>query len=196
MINWPIPSYVGERYEAPNGKIWEWNGYAWDFVGPGYAVGPTGPEGPSMYDYIEIQPSPEDIRILTSQYYELLSPPDPGKYIDIFRIITESFPGESPETSAYNYASYKTLNFSHNTSGFVSDNIASVYIAGGELWTGNNESYAISVPYSVYNLAINTGEKGLYVAIDDGDNPLNDATKGNHLVTFKIWYKIRDISVI
>ncbi len=45
MINWPVPSYIGEIYTAPNGKSWEWNGYAWDFIGPDYAVGPTGADG-------------------------------------------------------------------------------------------------------------------------------------------------------
>ncbi len=48
MINWPIPSSIGEIYTAPNGKKWEWNGYAWDFIGPGYAVGPTGATGPGV----------------------------------------------------------------------------------------------------------------------------------------------------
>jgi hypothetical protein len=34
MINWPVPSFIGEIYTAPNGKSWKWNGYAWDFIGP------------------------------------------------------------------------------------------------------------------------------------------------------------------
>lgn len=44
-INWPIPSFTGEIYTSPGGGKWEWNGYAWDFIGPGYSLGPTGPTG-------------------------------------------------------------------------------------------------------------------------------------------------------
>lgn len=44
-INWPIPSFIGEIYTSPLGKTWRWNGYAWDFVGPDYAIGPTGATG-------------------------------------------------------------------------------------------------------------------------------------------------------
>lgn len=144
------------------------------------------------YLYAEVQPTPADIRILPSQYYTLLSPPGSGKYLDVVRIISESYPGGSPSTTAYDYSSYKGLYFSHGTSGFVSNYIATVSLSLGDLWTGNNESYAISVPFSTYNTAINTN-KGLYVAIDNGDNPLNNATTGNHLVTFRIWYRIRSI---
>lgn len=50
MINWPVPSFIGEIYTAPSGKSWEWNGYAWDFIGPDYAVGPTGPAGAGVID--------------------------------------------------------------------------------------------------------------------------------------------------
>lgn len=148
----------------------------------------------SGYNYVEIQPSPSDIRVLPGQYYELLPAPGSGKYLDIIRIVTESYPGGSPATTAYNYGAYKTLNFSNATSGFSSNYIATSLLSVGDLWTGNNESYLISVPYSIYNQAIATN-KGLYVAIDNGDNPLNNATTGNHLVTFRIWYKIRDIII-
>lgn len=34
-INWPIPGSIGEQYTSPNGDIWEWNGYAWEFIGSG-----------------------------------------------------------------------------------------------------------------------------------------------------------------
>lgn len=52
MINWPIPSFIGETYTSPNGDVWEWNGNAWigleSFVpGPTGATGATGPSGPS-----------------------------------------------------------------------------------------------------------------------------------------------------
>jgi hypothetical protein len=51
MINWPIPSFIGELYTSPNGDVWEWNGNAWigleSFVpGPTGATGATGPQGP------------------------------------------------------------------------------------------------------------------------------------------------------
>jgi hypothetical protein len=46
MINWPVPTFIGELYTSPNGDTWEWNGKAW--LGsdiPGAAIGPTGPSG-------------------------------------------------------------------------------------------------------------------------------------------------------
>jgi hypothetical protein len=145
------------------------------------------------YNYIEVQPAPSDIRVLTSQYYELIPAPGVGKYIDVFRIISESYPGDSPATTPYNYSSYKGIYFSQETSGFSTNYISAISLSVGALWTGNDESYAISVPLSIYNLPINTN-KPLNVAIDNGDNPLNDATVGDHLVTFRIWYKIRSIT--
>jgi hypothetical protein len=42
-LNWPIPSFVGEQYTFA-GSTWEWNGSAWQSLGPGQA-GPTGPTG-------------------------------------------------------------------------------------------------------------------------------------------------------
>ena len=44
MINWPIPTTVGEIYTSPNGDKWEWNGYGWDTFG---SIGVTGPIGPT-----------------------------------------------------------------------------------------------------------------------------------------------------
>lgn len=44
-LNWPIPSFVGEQYTYA-GSTWEWNGSAWQSLGPGQA-GPTGPTGAS-----------------------------------------------------------------------------------------------------------------------------------------------------
>jgi hypothetical protein len=51
MINWPIPSFIGELYTSPNGDVWEWNGNAWigleSFVpGPTGTTGATGATGP------------------------------------------------------------------------------------------------------------------------------------------------------
>lgn len=46
MINWPIPSFIGETYTF-NGNTWEWNGKAWVGINnpvPG-PIGPTGPAG-------------------------------------------------------------------------------------------------------------------------------------------------------
>jgi hypothetical protein len=42
-LNWPIPSFVGEQYTYA-GSTWEWNGEAWQSLGPGQS-GPTGPTG-------------------------------------------------------------------------------------------------------------------------------------------------------
>ena len=42
-LNWPIPSFVGEQY-TNGGFTWEWNGSAWQSLGPGQA-GPTGSTG-------------------------------------------------------------------------------------------------------------------------------------------------------
>lgn len=44
-LNWPIPSFVGEQYTYA-GSTWEWNGEAWESLGPGL-VGPTGATGAS-----------------------------------------------------------------------------------------------------------------------------------------------------
>ena len=44
MINWPVPTTVGEIYTSPNGDKWEWNGYGWDTFG---SIGITGPIGPT-----------------------------------------------------------------------------------------------------------------------------------------------------
>lgn len=44
MINWPVPTTVGEIYTSPNGDKWEWNGYGWDTFG---SIGVTGPIGPT-----------------------------------------------------------------------------------------------------------------------------------------------------
>jgi hypothetical protein len=49
MINWPIPSFIGELYTF-GGRTWEWNGKAWvglniPIVGPIGATGATGPQG-------------------------------------------------------------------------------------------------------------------------------------------------------
>lgn len=71
MINWPVPSYVGEIYTAPNGKEWEWNGYAWDFIGPGYAVGPTGPAGAGVTNvtYAELVSDIGSNSLIEGSYY-------------------------------------------------------------------------------------------------------------------------------
>ena len=42
-LNWPIPTFVGEQYTFA-GATWEWNGDAWQSLGPGQA-GPTGSTG-------------------------------------------------------------------------------------------------------------------------------------------------------
>lgn len=44
-LNWPIPSFVGEQYTAA-GSTWEWNGEAWQSLGPG-SPGATGATGAS-----------------------------------------------------------------------------------------------------------------------------------------------------
>lgn len=53
MIDWPIPTFIGELYTSPNGDTWEWNGKAW--LGsniPGAAVGPTGASGLTAWSNI------------------------------------------------------------------------------------------------------------------------------------------------
>ena len=71
MIKWPVPSYVGEIYTTPNGKKWEWNGYAWDFIGPGYAVGPTGATGPGVTNvtYSELVSDIGSNSLIQGSYY-------------------------------------------------------------------------------------------------------------------------------
>jgi len=71
QINWPIPSYIGEIYTAPNGKKWEWNGYAWDFIGPDYAVGPTGPAGAGVTNvtYAELVSDIGSNSLIEGSYY-------------------------------------------------------------------------------------------------------------------------------
>lgn len=44
-LNWPIPSFIGEQYTYA-GSTWEWNGEAWQSLGPG-SPGPTGATGPT-----------------------------------------------------------------------------------------------------------------------------------------------------
>lgn len=44
-LNWPIPSFIGEQYTYA-GSTWEWNGEAWQSLGPG-SPGPTGATGPN-----------------------------------------------------------------------------------------------------------------------------------------------------
>jgi len=44
MINFPIPTAVGEQFEDPaSGNSWKWDGIAWIGIG---ATGPAGPQGP------------------------------------------------------------------------------------------------------------------------------------------------------
>lgn len=198
MINWPVPSYIGETYTSPNGNTWAWNGYGWDTLG-GATV-----EGDLLY--IEVQPDPEDIRALPGQSFELIPAPGPGKYLDIVKIICESNADVSPSTSAYNYVSASVLYFSYESSG---NNRTGNYIGGvvlnvkGELksgstylWMGDTDSFAIVFPYSNQAIAsIFSTNRGLYVGIDDADNDANNATVGNHLVTFKIFYRIKDLTI-
>jgi hypothetical protein len=42
-LNWPTPTFIGEQYTF-SGSTWEWNGEAWQSLGPGQP-GPTGPSG-------------------------------------------------------------------------------------------------------------------------------------------------------
>ncbi len=44
MIDWPIPSFIGELY-TNGSRTWEWNGKAWVGYGP-TLIGPIGPTGP------------------------------------------------------------------------------------------------------------------------------------------------------
>jgi hypothetical protein len=190
MINWPVPSYVGEIYTSPLGSSWIWNGYGWDTLG-------GGTEGGNLL-YIEVQPNPLDIRALTGQSFELLPSPGPGKYLDIVKIICESNADVSPVTSAYNYLVFSNLYFSYEISNYVSTGnyIGSINLAPGSLWTGNNDSFAIITPYgSNIGSEVFATNKGLYVGIDDANNNANDATAGDHLVTFKIFYRINDLAI-
>ncbi len=45
QIDWPANPVLNQIYISPNLDRWRWNGYAWDFVSPGYSIGPTGPTG-------------------------------------------------------------------------------------------------------------------------------------------------------
>lgn len=54
-LNWPIPSFIGEQYTFA-GSTWEWNGEAWQSLGPG-SVGPTGPVGPTGADSTVVGPT-------------------------------------------------------------------------------------------------------------------------------------------
>lgn len=209
MINWPVASYIGETYTSPNGNTWAWNGYGWDTLG-GATV-----EGDLLY--IEVQPDPEDIRALPGQSFELIPAPGPGKYLDIVKIICESNADVSPSTSAYNYVSASALYFSYESSGNNTTGnyiggvgLRSAMVGGGAatrgtagtsgsstyLWMGDTDSFAIVFPYSNETIAsIFSTNRGLYVGIDDADNDANNATVGNHLVTFKIFYRIKDLTI-
>ena len=222
MINWPGPTTVGEIYTSPNGDKWEWNGYGWDTFGSIGITGPTGDTGATgdagatgatgetgstggtggteggNILYVEIQPNPSDIRALTGQSFELLPAPGPGKYLDIVKIICESNADLSPATSSYNYILAKGLYFSYVTSNYPTSKnyIGSVVLSIGSLWTGNDDSFAIVYPYGNNNNPQIFGiNKGLYVGIDDAITPGNNATVGDHLVTFKIFYRIKEMSI-
>jgi hypothetical protein len=193
MINWPVPSYVGETYTSPNGKSWAWNGYGWDTLGSATV------EGDLLY--IEVQPNPSVIRELPGQSFELIPAPGPGKYLDIAKIICESNAGASPATSAYNYVSADYLFFSHADQNYISsvDYIGSVYIGTGvpgALWRGNVDSFAIVDPYGMNPVAnIFKEDHALNVGIDDANVAGNNATVGDHSVTFKIFYRIKDLTI-
>jgi hypothetical protein len=188
MINWPVPSYVGETYTSPNGKSWAWNGYGWDTLG-------SAPDEGNLL-YIEVQPDPSVIRALPGQSFELIPAPGTGKYLDIAKIICESNAGGSPATSAYNYVAADYLFFSHADGGLSSDYIGNVYLTGGSLWTGNVDSFAIVIPYGMNPPAgISKEDHALNVGIDDANVPANNATVGDHLVTFKIFYRIKDLTI-
>jgi hypothetical protein len=190
MINWPNPSYIGETYTSPNGNTWIWNGYGWNTLG-------SAPEGGNLL-YIEVQPDPADIRALPGQYFELIPAPGPGKYLDIVKIICESNADVSPATSAYNYVSADQLYFSYGTENYflLSNYIGAVDFVAGSLWTSNIDSFAIVVPYSNHPIA-DTFEtnKGLNIGIDNANNASNNATLGDHLVTFKIFYRINELAI-
>jgi len=217
MINWPEPGYIGETYTSPNGNTWIWNGYGWNTLG-------SAPEGGNLL-YIEVQPDPSDIRALPGQSFELLPSPGRGKYLDIVKIICESDAEVSPATSAYNYVTSDGLYFSYETSSYATTRnyIGSIAISstivdgtikgeisgtagtrgtagitdsGPYLWMGDEDSFAIVVPYgNDPSASIFKSDKGLYVGIDDADNDANNATVGNHLVTFKIFYRINEMSI-
>jgi hypothetical protein len=190
MINWPVPSYVGETYTSPNGKSWAWNGYGWDTLGSATV------EGDLLY--IEVQPNPSVIRELPGQPFELIPAPGTGKYLDIAKIICESNAGVSPSTSAYNYVEADYLFFSHAEQNYLTslNYIGSVDFVAASLWTGNLDSFAIVVPYSKDPVAnIFKQNYGLNVGIDNANVPANNATVGDHLVTFKIFYRIKDLTI-
>jgi hypothetical protein len=190
MINWPNPSYVGEIYTSPLGASWVWNGYAWNTLG-------GTPEGGNVL-FIEIQPDPSVIRELPGQSFELIPAPGVGKYLDIIKIICESSAEVSPATSAYNYVASDFLYFSYTDQNYLasSNYIGSVDFVAGSLWTGNLDSFAIVVPYSKDPIAnIFNQNSGLNVGIDNANNNANNATIGDHLVTFKIFYRINDLAI-
>ena len=208
MINWPVPEYVGETYTSPNGNTWIWNGNGWDTLG-------SSPEGGNLL-YIEVQPDPSDIKALPGQSFELIPAPGPGKYLDIVKIICESNADVSPATSAYNYAFASVLYFSHESSSYsVTGNYIGYVLLGSDvigeattrgssgisgsgtyLWMGDDDSFAIVVPYSSRTSAnIFKINKGLNMGIDDADNDANNATAGDHLVTFKIFYRINELAI-
>jgi len=190
MINWPVPSYVGEIYTSPLGASWVWNGYGWDTLG-------GSSEGGDLL-YAEVQPDYLDIRALPGQSFQLLPSPGVGKYLDIVQIICESNSEVSPATSYYDYSVYKGLYFSYATSNYAADSnyIGSVGLSEGCLWMGDSNSFAIVVPYGngpsaqIFDL-----DKGLYVGIDNANVPAYNSTVGNHLVTFKIFYRIKELSI-
>ena len=38
-INWPASPTAGQTYQSPDGRVWEWTGYAWDKQGPAATPG-------------------------------------------------------------------------------------------------------------------------------------------------------------